>query len=56
MGRGNRSEKKEDTPCEAHGFHKCSVLGKSVGGADLDSLAAAAVHNAAVRAPSRPKS
>lgn len=35
---------------------QCSVLRKSVGGADLDSLAAAAVHNAAVSASSWPKS
>lgn len=47
---------KGDALCEAHGFHECSVLWKSVGGADLDSLAAAAVHNAAVSASSWPES
>lgn len=41
---------------QAQWFLKHSLLVKLIGGADPNSLAAAAVHNAAVGASSRPKS
>lgn len=56
MGRGNGCEKRELHHMKHVGPPGVlSVLGKPAGGADLDSLAAAAVHNAAVSASSWPK-